>query len=70
MTGNALRNVHRLAACRCLFVDDLLVVCAYLVDQALFARRGGLGSCGSSSALLGGRQSFAQIIDYLVELFV
>jgi len=34
MTGDALRDVHRLASCRCLFIDDLLIVRAYLIDQA------------------------------------
>jgi hypothetical protein len=70
MAGDALRNVHGLTSCRCLFVDDLLIVCAYLIDQTLFGRRGGLGSCGSSTGLLAGRQSLSQIFDHLVELFV
>jgi len=64
MTGDALRDIDGLASCRCLFVDDLLIVCAYLVDQVLFARRRGLGSWGPSTALLAGRQSLCQIFDH------
>jgi hypothetical protein len=70
MTGDALRDIDGLTSCRGILVDDLLIVGPNLVDQALFARRGGLGRCGPSTALLAGRQSLCEIFDHLVELFV
>src|ERR1700677_3029752 len=70
MAGDALRDIHGLTPCRSIFVDDLLVICAYLVNQAFLMHWGGLCNRRTSTALLGRRQSFAKIVDDFVELLV
>jgi hypothetical protein len=70
MAGDALRDIHGLTPCRSILVDDLLVIRAYLVNQACLVYGGGLCTRGASTTLLGRRQSFAKIIDDFVELVV
>src|ERR1700733_14338904 len=70
MAGDTLRDIHGLTPCRSLFVDDLLVICAYLVNQALLMHWGSLCGRGPSTALLGRRHNFGKIVDDFVELLV
>jgi hypothetical protein len=70
VTGDALRDIHGLAPCGRIYVDNLLVICACLVNQALFLHWGGLGGGSGSAGCLAGGESLAQVVDDLVELFV